>query len=389
MFFQLGDPTVGGNLPPCPVAIENVVANALKKPHEAGYANACGIPEARRAIADYHSYPEHSITSDNVIVANGCSGALELALTALLDEDMYLLVPQPGFPLYQVIAESHGAKILQYRLKLTENNNWECDMEHLRDVVSKHHRTNRIGGIVVNNPSNPTGAVFSERHLTQILDFAAENRLPIVADEVYRDLTFGNNIFHPMAKIAGKMGRIVPVITASGLAKQYLLPGWRVGWVTFHDNIYGSLREVELGANRLAQVILGASCLVQSVIPNLLIANSPNLIEWKQDLRMTLEHQASFLCDKLARCQALNVILPQGAMYAMVEIDCTLFSDIQNDIEFSSKLLKEENVFVLPGSAFGMTNVFRVVYCSPESFLDAAATRISNFVERHINAEGE
>jgi tyrosine aminotransferase len=211
--------------------VDSVVKAALGKPHAAGYSNACGIPEARLAIANHHSYPEHQIGPEHVVVANGCSGALELALTALLDNDTFLLVPQPGFPLYQVIAESHGSAVLHYRLKADRN--WECDLEHLEELVAKH--VGKVRGIVVNNPSNPTGAVFSERHLAQILEFATHNRLPVVADEVYGDLTFGSNTFHPLARVAARMGREVPIITASGLAKQYLLPGWRVGWITFHD----------------------------------------------------------------------------------------------------------------------------------------------------------
>jgi tyrosine aminotransferase len=241
LFHQLGDPTVGGNLPPCPAAIEQIVQTVRLKPHAAGYANACGTPEARQAIAKYHSYPEHVIRPDNVIVANGCSGALELALTALLDPGTVLLVPRPGFPLYQVIAESHGASVVHYRLD--PDRHWECDMDHLEELLRTNKNT--IRAMVVNNPSNPTGSVFSGSHLVQILDFCRRHRLAIVADEIYGDLTFGSEsgsgstttpqLFHPMAQVAAQLGRQVPIITASGLAKQFLLPGWRVGWITFHD----------------------------------------------------------------------------------------------------------------------------------------------------------
>jgi tyrosine aminotransferase len=210
--------------------VEVVVTTALHKPHAAGYANACGTAEARLAIAKHHSYPELRIRPENVIVANGCSGALELALTALLDPGTTLLVPQPGFPLYEIIAKSHGANVVHYRLN--PERKWECDMDHLEKIMSTH--TN-IRAMVVNNPSSPTGAVFSESHIVQIMKFARKNRLPIVADEVYGDMTFGSNKFHPMAQIAARFGRQVPIITTSGLSKQYLLPGWRVGWLTFHD----------------------------------------------------------------------------------------------------------------------------------------------------------
>ena len=212
--------------------MEAVAQALLAKRHAAGYVNACGTPEARHAVAVYHSYPEHNISSDNVIIANGCSGALELALTALLDPGTAVLIPQPGFPLYQVIAESHGASVIPYRLD--QDRQWECDISYMEQIMErypKHH----IRALIINNPSNPTGAVYSERHLRQILEFANKHKLPILSDEVYGDLVFESQTFHPLAQIAARMGRRVPVITASGLAKQYLLPGWRVGWITFHD----------------------------------------------------------------------------------------------------------------------------------------------------------
>lgn len=165
------------------------------------------------------------------MIANGCSGALELALTALLDFGSILLVPQPGFPLYQVIAESHGACVVHYRL--LPDRNWEVDLEHLEDLVSTYG--SRIRGLLVNNPSNPTGGVFSRGHLESLVTFAQKNRLPIVADEVYGDLTFEDSPFHPLADVAASLGWGVPVITASGLAKQFLVPGWRVGWIVFQD----------------------------------------------------------------------------------------------------------------------------------------------------------
>lgn len=381
--LALGDPTVGGNLPPCPVAIKTIVETVMHGPHAAGYVNACGSAEAREAIARHHSYPEVRIRPDNVIIANGCSGALELALTALLDPGTILLVPLPGFPLYQVIAESHGASVVHYRLD--PDRHWECDFEHLEEILSRPSNKNIVRGMVVNNPSNPTGGVFSERHLVEILEFAQKHRLPIVADEIYGDLVFGNTRFHPMAQVAAAqpLGCQVPIITASGLAKEFLLPGWRVGWITFHDNVDGSLQEVEAGANRLAQVILGASHLAQSVIPTLLSTSNPELMSWRRDLRETLERQATFLCRKLEPCHGLEVVPPQGAMYAIVKMDTNNTLDIKDDLDFSSKLLKEENVFVLPGSAFGVPNVFRVVFCSAEPILEEAAQRIVAFCRRH------
>lgn len=235
---QLGDPTAYGNIQPCPVII-NAITNALTSPGmAAGYVNACGTTDARVAIHKYHypnssTLPKHeedkevvvTTTPDDIIVANGASGSLEIALTALLDEDSVLLVPRPGFPLYQVIAESHGARVIHY--DLLPEQGWQVDLHHIDRIISEEeakaddsNSKKVVRGIVVNNPSNPTGAVYSEEHLSQIIRLAEKWNVPIVSDEIYGDLTFGSNVFHPMANVAARLGYSVPVITASGLGKQ-------------------------------------------------------------------------------------------------------------------------------------------------------------------------
>jgi tyrosine aminotransferase len=210
--------------------IEVLVKAALENPQVAAYSNACGTLDARTAIASHHSYPEARITPADVIVANGCSGALDLVLNSLLDAGTTLLVPQPGFPLYEEIAKSIGANVVHYHLN--PKRNWECDMSHLESITACH---SQVRAVVINNPSSATGSVFTESHLAEIVEFARRHHIPIVADEIYGDLTFEKNKFTPIAQVAARAGSIVPVITTSGISKQFLLPGWRAGWLTFHD----------------------------------------------------------------------------------------------------------------------------------------------------------
>lgn len=153
---------------------------------------------------------------------------------------------------------------------------------------------------------------------------------------------------------------------------------------------------MEAGAKRLAQVILGASHLAQSVVPALLSPSSQSeqdsIHEWKMGLQSTLELQARTVCDGLSKSHGLTVHMPQGAMYAMVTIDTSRFDQsIQDDLDFTKLLLKEENVFVLPGRAFGADSpsftLFRVVFGASVELLREAAERISDFCARHSSHE--
>lgn len=159
----------------------------------------------------------------------------------------------------------------------------------------------------------------------------------------------------------------------------------------------GAIKEVKKGAQRLAQVILGASHLAQVAIPAVLAPSSEAdrvaIVAWKDNLNSTIEKQAKLLCDLLNECYGLDVIYPQGAMYAMARIQVDMFTDaIRDDVTFMKILLEEENIVVLPGRAFGLSDtfdikpscyVFRVVFCAPENILRDAAERICLFCHRH------
>jgi tyrosine aminotransferase len=181
--------------------------------------------------------------------------------------------------------------------------------------------------------------------------------------------------------------------TCAILLETDLVPGWRLGWIIFQDSCHESIQEVKKGAQRLAQVVLGASRLAQVAIPAVLDpsneSDAASIAQWKENLYAQVENQAALLYGLLNECHGLEVIRPQGAMYAMVQIHVHLFDeDIYDDVSFMKLLLEEENIVVLPGRAFGLgrecdTAVFRVVFCAPEDTLRCASERISSFCSRH------
>jgi len=396
--LALGDPACYDNLEPCGVLMEAAVDCAANNRTCRGYAPACGSDDARSAIAHYYSMPNRKVDPEDVVVASGCSGALELILTALLrdngSQESLVLVPQPGFPLYQVIAESHGASVVHY--KLDSERDWSVDLSDLECLLDLHK--DRVCGVVITNPSNPCGSVFSKSHLKEILRLGARYDVPIVSDEVYGDMVFASRgvKYHCMGHVAFEMlhdpndSLPPPVIMASGLGKQFLVPGWRLGWIVFFDySVEKQLQEINAGVKRLAQVILGASHLAQGVISAVL---KPKSLEaemeiklWKTKLLKTLEEQSEYLNQHLAHTPGLRVIPSCGAMYTMVEIDLSKFHSIDSDVKFTTRLLEEQNVFVLPGSAFGAPGYFRVVYCAPIKVLENACRRIANFCARETS----
>lgn len=377
--LALGDPTLHGNLG-CPTELKDGIREALKTDRANGYVQSIGTLPARQAIADYSCTPGYTVAPDDVIIASGCSGAIDLVLTGMLDEGENILVPCPGFPLYQVITESLGCSVKRYNL--TPETGWECDLEMMDSLVDENTKA-----IVINNPSNPCGSNFSLEHLKGIAAVARKHKLPIIADEIYAKCVF-NGTFTHMHEVAGD----VPVISVGGLAKEFVVPGWRVGWLVFHDQGCGTLKDLRVGIRSLTQIVLGANALIQAAIPSVLkptpgSKEEENLKTFSKNYMKVLRSNAEMCLRICADCKEISAIEPQGAMYMMIHVHTEhLVDEFADDTVFSRKLLEEENVFVLPGQCFGIKNFVRLVICAPAETVTDAINRIRAFCVRHKKA---
>lgn len=378
LFFFEGDPTLFGNLPFPPVLRDLIVDAVQSTSGAAGYTAAHGVPGAREAIASYTnrqgwSASDAAVSGDDVVIASGCSHALQIALHSLCDAGDNVLLPRPGFSVYQTICEHAGIAVKYYDLDPTLD--WQVNLASLANAVDSRTRA-----ILVNNPSNPCGSVYSRQHLLDILRIAEERRLPVIADEVYAGMVFTGTAFHALAALSTN----VPVLSCGGLAKVFLVPGWRVGWLVLHDR-HGILKRgrVYEGTARLSQVLIGANTLVQATIPRLL-AETP--ADFFASTMKTLENHATVSLETLASVPALKPTAPRGAMYLMVGIDVDVL-DIANDLEFCEKLYQEESVLVLPGQCFKIQNFFRVVLCPPPAQLKEAFERMREFCARHTKKQ--
>uniref|UniRef100_A0A915CSH5 Tyrosine aminotransferase n=1 Tax=Ditylenchus dipsaci TaxID=166011 RepID=A0A915CSH5_9BILA len=331
-----------------------------------GYGPAVGCQTAREAVARHFTHPAAPISADDVILASGCSHALEMVIVAIADPGDNILVPIPGFPLYATLCKPNKIDTKQYRLKMHDGG--LIDLDHLEEQIDANTKA-----IIVNNPSNPTGVVFPKEHLEAILKIAYKHKITIIADEIYGDLVYDGAHFHPMATLSPK----VPIITCDGIAKRYLVPGWRLGWVIVH-NRFGVLSDVKSGMVALSQKIVGPCALVQGALPRIL-AETPQ--SYFDNIKEVISKNAAVVWEVLSKIPGLKPLKPQGAMYMMVGFDKEIYGE---ETKFVQGLITEESVYCLPGSAFNLPNWFRLVLTYPEDVTREACERVAEFCEKKL-----
>uniref|UniRef100_A0A670ZBM3 Tyrosine aminotransferase n=1 Tax=Pseudonaja textilis TaxID=8673 RepID=A0A670ZBM3_PSETE len=333
--LSIGDPTVFGNLP-----TDDEVTRAMKEALDSGkyngYAPSVGYLSCREVVASYYNCPEAPLKAQDVILTSGCSQAIELALAVLANPGQNILVPRPGFSLYKTLAHSMGIEVKFYNL-LPEKS-WEIDLKQMESLVD-----NRTACLIVNNPSNPCGSVFSRSHLQKILAVASRQCVPILADEIYAEMVFEDCKYESLAKLSTN----VPILSCGGLAKRWLVPGWRMGWILIHDrrDIFGE--EIREGLLRLSQRILGPCTAVQGALGHIFHHTSP---EFYHNTLSFLKSNAALCYAALSTVCGLKPVRPQGAMYLMVGIEMEHFPEFENDVEFTERLIAEQSVFCLPAT---------------------------------------
>jgi tyrosine aminotransferase len=254
--LQIGDPTAFGNFP---VADETVVAmkNALNV-ESFSYTVSAGMKSARQAVADYvNKNVVENVMSDDVILTNGCSTALEICFRVLANPGENILIPRPAWNYTTWICGS-GIEVQFYDLDPTQD--WKVDLKHMESLINGKTRA-----ILLNSPGNPCGNVFSKEHILDILKIAEHHKLPIIADEVYEHFVFPGVKFHPVASLSTN----VPVLTCSGLTKRFLMPGIRMGWIVINDRAE-KLGKVRRGLETIAGRNFGPSSVVQRALPKIL-----------------------------------------------------------------------------------------------------------------------
>lgn len=257
VFLRAGDPTIFGNLRAADETSQ-AVWDAIASGKHNGYTHSAGMPCAREAVAQYVSPHQGEVTSNDVILTSGCSSALDLCISALAEQGQNILIPRPGFSIYRTLAQAHGIEIRSYNL--LPQKRWEIDLEQLEQSIDEN-----TAAIVLTNPSNPCGNVFSAAHLTAAIELCEKYRIPIIADEIYEHFVFPGVECRAISALSTN----VPVLSCGGLTKRFLVPGWRMGWIVIHDrnNVFDDIRKALF---KLTTRTIGSNTLIQAALPDIL-----------------------------------------------------------------------------------------------------------------------
>jgi alanine-synthesizing transaminase len=362
-YLNIGDPVAFGfQTPPHLVAaVERAMRDGMNV-----YTPSPGIPAAREAVAADFSARGVPMTPDRVVLTAGTSEGIELALGALVDADDEVLVPVPTYPLYTAVCAKIGARAMYYRTD--PNRGWLPDLDHIRSLISPRTRA-----LVMIDPNNPTGAVYTTEVRRALLDLADARNIVLLADEVYGDLAYDG----PVPPIA-KLNPGAPVISFSSLSKAYLAPGWRAGWLAVGAS--PRLDAVLAAILKLADGRLCSNGPMQHAVTAALTGDRSHQIA----LRAALRERAELTSARLNAIEGISCVAPTAAFYAMPRVS---LPPGRTDEDYVLGLLRARGVLCVYGSGFGLPaadGFLRIVFLAAPAELAAIYDEIAEFTREFL-----
>ena len=337
-------------------------------PDSAGYSDSKGIFAARKAVMHYtQQLGIEGVTLDDIYLGNGASELIVMATNALLNEGDELLVPMPDYPLWTAATSLSGGSPVHY--KCDEDNGWLPDLEDMRARI-----TPRTRGIVVINPNNPTGVIYSDALLKGIVQIAREHGLVLLVDEVYDKVLYDGVKFTAM----GSLSNDVLTLTFNSLSKAYRSCGYRAGWMVVSGPKHAAGDYIE-GLNMLANLKLGSNVPGQWAIQTAL--GGYQSINELVGPAGRLRKQRDLAYDLLTQIPGVHVMKPKGALYLFPRLDPKTYP-IQDDQQFAYDLLDQERVLIVQGTGFNWPqhDHFRMVFLPHVDDLTEAIGRIDRFL---------
>ena len=337
------------------------------------YSDSKGIFAARKAIMQYcQEKGIQGVTLDDVYTGNGVSELIVLSMNALLNDGDEVLVPTPDYPLWTAAVSLSSGTPVHYLCD--ESKEWAPDLNDLRKKI-----TPRTKAIVVINPNNPTGAIYSKEVLLEMIQIAREHGLILFADEIYDKMLYDGEKHLSLASLSTD----VVIITFNGLSKNYRSCGYRAGWMVVSGD-KEMVRDYIEGLNMLASMRLCANVPGQYAIQTALggyqsindLVGEGGRLAKQRDLAWKL----------ITDIPGVTCVKPKSALYLFPRLDPEVYP-IKDDQQFVADLLKEEKVLLVQGSGFnwGKPDHFRVVFLPHEDVLKEAISRLARFLERYRN----
>ena len=346
-------------------------------PSSAGYSDSKGIFGARKAVMHYSQQQGvKGVTLDDIYLGNGASELIVMATNALLDNGDELLLPSPDYPLWTAAASLSGGTPVHYMCD--ESKGWMPDLDDIRAKI-----TPRTKGIVVINPNNPTGALYSDDMLRSIIQIAREHNLVIFADEVYDKVLYDGARHTAIASLSED----VLTLTFNSLSKSYRSCGYRAGWMMVSGDKKPALDYIE-GLNMLSNMRLCANVPGQWAIQTALGGHqSINELVGEGG---RLRRQRDLAYDLITAIPGVTCVKPTAALYMFPKLDPTLYPIVDDQL-FFLELLQETRVMLVQGTGFNWhaPDHFRIVFLPHEDDLREAIGRVAKFLEgyrkRHSN----
>ncbi len=366
LYLNIGDPVkYGFDTPPH-------VKDALKKAVDAGsnyYSASEGVKELREAVAEKeNSVNGAHVDARNVVITQGISEAIFFLMGAIVNPGDEVLLPGPSYPPYMTYAKFFDGKPIAYRT--VEEKGWAPDLSDLESKVTARTRL-----IVVINPSNPTGSVYSRNELSRIIEIAASHNIPVAADEIYDRIVY-DRAFTSIASIAKQ----TPIFGLNGFSKTYRMTGWRLGYLYLQDP-NEEMKDVWDAVQRISRVRLCASTPIQFAGIEALRGPQGHIAEMVSKLK----RRRDLFWKRANEIPGLSATKPAGAFYLFPKIN-VIGERWKSDYEFVTELLKETGVLLVHGSGFDPTygkDHFRAVFLPDESVLAEAFDAIEDFMKRH------
>ena len=362
---------IGNTAPFGFAAPEAIVADMVHHlPDSQGYSDSRGIRPARTAVAQYYqSRGLRDVKVDDIFIGNGVSELITMVLQAFTDNGNEILVPAPDYPLWTGAVTLCGGTPVHYRCD--EENGWNPDLEDIEAKI-----TDNTQALVIINPNNPTGAVYSEETIKGLVDIARRHELVLMADEIYEKIIFDDAVHHHVASYAGDD---VLCLTFSGLSKAYRVCGYRAGWVMISgpkhlatDFLEGLtlLSNMRMCANVPAQHAIQAALGGYQSVGELVAPGG------------RYHDQAKLASRLLNEIPGVSCVEPRGALYCFPRLDPEVYR-ITDDQAFVIDLLRAKKILVTHGTGFNWfePDHFRLVTLPDEEVLTEAIGRIADFLE--------